>query len=124
MSKRELSHGSSYYSHSNYNYGYKKNYYDYDPWARTKKYCKYYPSKCYNYCDWYPSYCDGFCENLPEFCTPEDIRNWYYLQNAMEESDVFSMNGPNWADQVDDICKVVNSSTCTSLKSTIDSGKA
>ena len=118
MSKRELTHYGSYsssYSHS---------YYNYDPWARTKKYCSYYPSKCYKYCDWYPSYCDEFCENLPEFCVPEEIRNFYSLQKIMEENDVFSRYGPNWKDQVDDICKEVGYKTCTSLKSTVDSGKA
>ena len=146
MSKRELTHysHSSYYSHNNnysnnYNYN---NYYDYynsyshnrrdynyDPWARTKKYCKYYPEKCYNYCDWYPSYCDGFCENLPEFCTPKDnrpeeVRNFYDLQDVMDELKIFSRYGPTWESEVEEICKDEDATTCEYLESTIGSPRA
>lgn len=109
MPKRELGHGS-----------WKKESY----WDRTKRYCSYYPSSCYNYCDWYPSYCDEFCEQLPEFCVPEQIRNYYALQDIYDELCIESLYGPDWEAQVDAICEKVSWSTCDSFKDTVGAGFA
>ena len=117
---RELSHKSSYYYSygdysygNNYSYGHKSTY---SYWDRVKRYCKWNPSSCFNYCDWYPNWCEEFCENLPEFCTPEEIRTHYELFDLYAELGVESLYGPDWADQVEEVCKKTTTKNCENLR--------
>lgn len=127
---RELGH-NNYYSYGYNNYGY-NNYYSYGHkstysyWDRIKRYCKYYPSSCFNYCDWYPSWCDEFCEVLPEFCddTPEDIKTYFELYDVYDELGIESLYGPDWADQVVEVCEKVSTKTCTNLQMTVNLGRS
>ena len=108
---RELWHRSSYSSY----------------WYRVERYCKYYPNSCYHYCDWYPSWCNEFCKRFPQFCepqTPAEIEAYYDLLDVYIACGVESLYGPNWADQVDDVCKRVSWYTCKSLKYTVNAGLA
>ena len=91
-----------------------------DYWARTERYCMYYPSSCYNYCDWYPSFCDEFCERLPQYCVPDEIRNFYAFLDIVRDCEIYSFYGPNWSEQVEQICARVNFQTCNSLRATTD----
>ena len=108
---RELWHKSNNY----YSYGHKSTY---SYWDRVKRYCKWYPSSCFNYCDWYPNWCDEFCEVLPKFCddTPEDIKTYYELYDVYDELGIESLYGPDWENQVDEVCKKVSKKNCDNLR--------
>lgn len=95
-------------------------------WARTENYCNHYPASCRKYCDYYPYYCDQFCERFPQYCVPDDIEHYYNFLHLVKSKGIYSFYGPNWEHQVDMVCDWVGhwSSTCLSLKSSIDKGYA
>lgn len=104
MPLREL----SYYSHSYESY-----------WDRTERYCEHYPDNCFKYCDWYPHYCEAFCDRFPQFCIPDDVKSYYDFLALVEELEIYSFYGPNWADQVVAICERVDTASCESLEATV-----
>ena len=107
---RQLSHGpSSYYWN-----------------VQLKHYCMYHPDVCMDYCEFYPDYCDEFCsyEHFEQFCVPKAISGYYKVQEILKRNDIYSLYGPNWADQVDAICEDVGEWTnlCSSYQDTVDAG--
>ena len=118
------------YSHNDYSYSNNYSYNDYNYgasrrssyWDRTAQYCYINPSACYNYCDWYPSHCGEFCYWFSEYCKPKVSSLQQYCNNLkiFRDNNFYSFYGEDWAAQVTEICKVVDSTTCAELQATSD----
>ena len=102
----------SYYSNSGY---YTNSGYQYYYWDRTAAYRASHPENCYKYCDWYPQYCNAFCERFPQFCVPPEVTAHYSFIDLLIKLEIYSLYGPNWASQVEQICWKVDAMTCKTL---------
>ena len=95
-------------------------------WGRTERYCTRYTEKCVeNFCsNWYPNLCEEFCERFPQWCTPDPVTEQCDLQEIFHDLQIYSKYGPNWVNQVEEVCDEVDSRTCYKLRGTVDMGYA
>ena len=59
---------------------------------------------------------------MPEFCVPDVLANYYAFLTISDELGIFSFYGPDWENQVTQLCERVGEASCAALQATVGAG--